>query len=455
MDSRGINRRAFCQALGLGGVACARANADPADFTLRIAPAEMEIAPRRTIKTTAYNGSVPGPVLRMKEGRPVTIDVFNNSHIPELAHWHGLFSPPEVDGAAEEGTPMIPAHGHQRYRFVPRPAGTRWYHSHISAGRDLHRSTYTGQFGFLIVEGKEEPGRYDQEVLLALHGWDPYLSSTSGGPGDEGSLEVAYNSFTVNSSSLGAGEPVRVKEGQRVLFRILNASASLFHRLALPGHQFTVVALDGNPVPAPRAVPVLELGPAERIDAMVEMRQPGVWILGDADDATRKAGLGIVIEYAGRTGSPQWSAAPAGAWDYTVFGSPAGAARDQAAEADASVPLVFRAKWMGNRWVNHWSINGKEFPKTDPIVVRKGGTYRLIFDNQSDDTHPVHLHRHSFELMRVAGKPTAGLLKDVVAVAPRKQVEVRLVADNPGDSLFHCHMQLHMDFGFMALLRYQ
>jgi len=185
------------------------------------------------------------------------------------------------------------------------------------------------------------------------------------------------------------------------------------------------------------------------------MRQPGVWILGDADDATRKAGLGIVIEYAGRTGSPQWSAAPAGAWDYTVFGSPAGAAHDQAAAADASVPLVFRAKWMGNRWVNHWSINGKEFPKTDPIVVRKGGTYRLIFDNQSDDTHPVHLHRHSFELMRVAGKPTAGLLKDVVAVAPRKQVEVRLVADNPGDSLFHCHMQLHMDFGFMALLRYQ
>jgi hypothetical protein len=177
-----------------------------------------------------------------------------------------------------------------------------------------------------------------------------------------------------------------------------------------------------------------------------------VWILGDADDATRKAGLGIVIEYAGRTGAPVWSGAPAETWDYTIFGrfaSPSGP------EPDARVPLVFRAKWVGNRWVNHWTINGKEFPKTDPIMVRKNGVYRLIFDNQSDDTHPVHLHRHSFELVKVAGKPTGGVMKDVVAVPARKQVEVQLVADHPGDSLFHCHMQLHMDFGFMALLQYQ
>jgi FtsP/CotA-like multicopper oxidase with cupredoxin domain len=447
-----MNRRVFFQTLAAGSLASARAAADPADFTLRIGPAEVEIAPHRTIKTTAYNGSVPGPVLRMKEGRPVIIDVYNDSHIPELAHWHGLFVPPEVDGAAEEGTPMAPPHGHQRYQFVPRPAGTRWYHSHVSAGRDLHRSTYTGQFGFLIIEGNDDPGRYDQEVLLALHGWDPYLTSMGGG--GEDSLEVAYNNFTVNSHALGAGEPLRVKQGQRVLFRILNASASTFHRLALPGHRFLVTALDGNPVPTPQAVPVLELGPAERIDAIVHMDQPGVWILGDADDPTRKAGLGVVVEYAGRTGEPQWSAAPAENWDYTIFGR-AGNASDPAPEPDARVPMVFRAKWMGNRWVNHWTINGKEFPKTDPILVRKNGTYRLIFDNQSDDTHPVHLHRHSFELVKVAGKPTAGVMKDVVAVPYRKQVEVRLIADHPGDSLFHCHMQLHMDYGFMALLQYQ
>ena len=170
------------------------ADSGKADFTLRIAPVEVEIAPGHRIKTTAYNGGFPGPVLRMTEGKPVTIDVYNDSKIAELVHWHGLWIPPEVDGAAEEGTPMLAPHTHQRYQFVPRPAGTRWYHSHIYAGRDLDRSTYTGQFGFLIIEGKDNPGRYDQEVLLALHGWDPYLGAMKGG--GEGSLEVGYNRFT-------------------------------------------------------------------------------------------------------------------------------------------------------------------------------------------------------------------------------------------------------------------
>jgi len=437
----------------LAGACAARAASDEkADFTLHIGPVEVEIAPRHKIKTTGYNGGFPGPVLRMTEGKPVTIDVYNDSNIPELAHWHGLWIPPEVDGSSEEGTPMVPAHGHARYQFVPRPSGTRWYHSHIYAGRDLNRATYTGQFGFLIIEGKDNPGRYYQEVLLALHGWDPYLGVMKGA--GEGSLEVAYNRFTVNSHSLGMGEPIRVKEGQRLLLRVLNANASLFHRLALPGHQFRVVALDGNPVPAPRAVLVLEMGPAERIDAMVEMNHPGIWILGDTDEQTRKSGLGIVVEYAGRTGEAQWEQPPEETWDYTAFGR-ADTAAAPVPEPDGRVPLVFRNKWAGNRWVDHWTINGKEFPKTDPILVRTNRRYRLIFDNQSDDNHPVHLHRHSFELVKIAGKPTAGVIKDVVTVPARKQVEVQFLADNPGLSLFHCHMQLHMDFGFMALVHYE
>ncbi len=423
---------------------------------LHIGPVtDVEIAPRHTIKTTGYNGGVPGPVMRMKEGKPVTIDVFNDSSIPELVHWHGLWIPPEVDGAMEEGTPMLPPHGQQRIEFVPRPSGTRWYHSHISAGRNLHRATYTGQFGFLLIEAKNDPGRYDQEVLLALHGWDPFLGPMhGGGEGDDSSLEVGYRRFSVNSHALGAGEPVRVKEGQRVLFRILNASASSFHRLALAGHRFTVLALDGNPVPSPRAVSILEMGPGERIDAVVEMNHPGVWILGDRDGHARNAGLGIVVEYAGRTGEGQWEDAKDELWDYSAFSRAEGAG-EPVPEPDGRVPLVFRAKWAGNRWVDHWTINGKEYPKTDPINVRTHRRYRLVFDNQSDDVHPLHLHRHSFELVNVAGKTTAGVMKDVVAVGPRKQVEVQFVANNPGLSLFHCHMQLHMDFGFMTLVKYE
>src|ERR1700677_4606355 len=146
------------------------------DITIHISPVEIEIAPRKIIKTTGYNGSAPGPILRMPEGQPVTVEVFNGTKIPELVHWHGLFIPSEVDGSEEEGTPMVPPGGSRRYSFVPRPSGTRWYHTHTRAERDLKRATYTGQFGFLYVEPKEEPGRYDKEIFLALHGWDPYLS---------------------------------------------------------------------------------------------------------------------------------------------------------------------------------------------------------------------------------------------------------------------------------------
>lgn len=415
-----------------------------ADITLRIGPLDLEIAPKRVIKTIGYNGSVPGPVLRMTEGRPVTIDVFNDSAAPELVHWHGLFIPSNVDGSMEEGTPMIAPKGHQRYSFTPRPAGTRWYHTHTFAGRNLKKASYTGQFGVLLIDSAEDRGAYDQEVILALHGWDPYMTSM-----DDGSLEVAYRWHTINSHCLGSGEPVRVKQGQRVLFRIVNASATGSHRLALSGHRMTVVALDGYAVPTPHAVDVIDLAPAERADVLVEMNQPGVWILGEVDEKTRQSGLGIVVEYSDRKEASKWLDPPVSAWDYTVFGKPAAAT-----EADERIPLVFKAKWMGNKWEDHWTINGKEFPHTDTIAVKSGARYRLVFDNQSDDAHPVHLHRHAFELVSVAGKQTAGVMKDVVMCPARKQVEAQFVADNPGPTLFHCHQQFHMDFGFMALMEY-
>ena len=384
----------------------------------------------------------------MREGQPVTIEVHNDTSIPELVHWHGLFIPSEVDGSMEEGTPMIAPRGVARYTFVPKPSGTRWYHTHIAAGRNLNRATYTGQFGFLYIEPASDPERFDQEVFLALHGWDPYMSTM----GDEdGGLEVAYGRFTVNSHSLGFGEPVRVKEGQRVMFRILNASATLHHRVALAGHSFHVTALDGNRVPSPRDVETLELGPAERVDAIVTMRNPGVWALGEIDDKLRGAGLGIALEYANRSGAPQWAAPQPQVWDYTSFGEESPSPQPDAEAA----PLVFKQKFAGSRWVDHWTINGKEFPKTDPIRVRANRRYRLIFDNQSDEAHPVHLHRHSFELIKVAGAATRGVMKDVVVVPPRKQVEADFIANNPGPTLFHCHQQMHMDYGFMTMVEYQ
>jgi FtsP/CotA-like multicopper oxidase with cupredoxin domain len=455
MERTTMDRRGFLGLMGTSAcwgvashLAAQTAPEQPkADLTLRISSVEIDIGNRRTIKTTGYNGSAPGPVLRLPEGKPVTIDVYNETSTAELVHWHGLFVPPEVDGAEEEGTPLVPAHGFRRYSFVPRPSGTRWYHTHIHAGRNLKQATYTGQFGLLYVEPKDEPGDYDQEVFLALHGWDPYLSTK----GDaEGAQEVVYKSFSINSHALGYGDPVSVSEGQKVIFRILNANATMQHRIAFSGHKFSVVSLDGNRVPVPRDVEVLELGPAERADAIVTMNNPGVWILGEMDSNLRSSGVGVVVAYANAHQMARWTEPSIVPWDYTAFGRAGGTSNPDV----HVVPLVFRRKWAGNGWVDNWTINGQSFPKTDPIRVQANKRYRLRFDNQSDESHPVHLHRHSFELTNLAGKASAGVVKDVIVVPARRQVEVDFLADNPGPSLFHCHQQLHMDFGFMTLVEY-
>ena len=106
-----------------------------------------------------------------------------------------------------------------------------------------------------------------------------------------------YHAATLGERMLGHGEPIRVRQGQRVLFRILNANASMAISLALPGHRFTVLALDGNPVPVQASVDVLKLDVAERADVVVEMNNPGVWVLGSTKDDDRAMGMGVVIEY--------------------------------------------------------------------------------------------------------------------------------------------------------------
>src|SRR5579863_649328 len=219
------------------------AAARAADFTLQIAPMMVELAPQVVISTIGYNNKVPGPLLRAREGQPITVEVVNDTDVPEYVHWHGLFVPSEVDGAEEEGTPPVPPHGRRRYQFVDRPAGSRWYHSHTESMMDLHRGSYTGQFGFLMIDAANNPGRYDQELFLALREWEPFLSTMdqdemAADPHDPmperpatfdlrpNGLEVSAPLYSINDKMLGAGEPLRVKPGQRVLIHLLNASAA-------------------------------------------------------------------------------------------------------------------------------------------------------------------------------------------------------------------------------------
>jgi FtsP/CotA-like multicopper oxidase with cupredoxin domain len=446
-----MNRRTFIAQAGaaltgptLASVAPAWAQTAP-DVKLEIAPLELEIAPRKVVHTVAYNGRVPGPLIRWPEGKPIAIDVFNRTAIPEIVHWHGLWIPSTMDGSMEEGSPMIAPGAQFRYQFTPQPAGFRWYHTHAFSGRDLKRSTYTGQFGCFYIESKEDAGRYDQEIFLTLHDWDAYM----GGSGDS-SMEAAYEYGTIDGRMLSFGDPLRVREGQRVLLHLLNASASLVHWLALAGHELTVVAMDGNPVSAPGRVHAVRLGPAERIDAVVTMNQPGVWILGETRDQLRKTGMGIVVEYANRQGKPKWIEPPETLWDYKRFAATLRAAR----ETDEVIPLRFESKFHGQGNFASWMINGKSYPHTDTIMLREGKRYRLRMINRNTDDHPVHLHRHTFEVTSLDGTPLSGLYKDVLMVPANTTAEVDFTASNPGATLFHCHNQSHMDFGFMMLFRY-
>src|SRR5450755_238034 len=452
---------------GASGTSAERTAAGgPADVTLRIGSVLADIAKDHTISTIGYNGTVPGPLIRLREGVPVTVELFNDTDTPEFVHWHGQIIPAAVDGAAEEKSLEVPAHGHLRYQLTPQPAGARFVHTHVMPMADLTRGTYTGQFAFVYIEPKSNPGQYDQEVFLATHEFEPFFGAEEMGTEDEkdpdferkkkeaqakqekpNGWEIGYQRFTINGKCLGYGEPVRVKEGQRVLFHFLNASATENIQLALPGHQFQVVALDGNPVPRPQSVEVLELGTAERRSAVVEMKNPGVWVLGTPHDDDRKNGMGIVIEYANKTGAPRWVKPQRKPWDYTLFGQ-----NRTVQNPDETIPLVFGKINGGNGGFNRWTINGSSFDeKAQPRTLQDGKRYRLVFDNQTDDAHPIHLHRNSFELTKVHGKPTAGVLKDVVLVKGFKQIEADVTPAMDGLTLFHCHQQLHMDYGFKLL----
>ncbi len=451
-----------------------------ADVTLRIAPVTVELDRSHILSTIGYNGSAPGPVLRLKEGKTVTVDVINDTDTPELVHWHGMLIPPEVDGTAEEGSPMITPRGSRRFQLTPGPAGSRWYHSHAMAMDDLHKGAYTGQFGFVFVDGGGDAGSYDQELFLALRDWEPFFTgvmddeddNTHDGPLLEkpavldthpDGLEVGSMTYSINDKALGAGEPIRVSAGQRLLIHFLNASAIENRRIALAGHKMRVIAMDGNPVPSPQDLDSIFIGAGERIDVEVEMNRPGIWILGSTEKPIRDSGLGVVVEYAGQHQQPQWIDPPAQPWDYTIFGfSPgrdgsgnSGAGLQKPLQApEQTIEMIFGKIPGGAGKFNLWLVNGKPYPHEREFVLQRGVRYRLVMRNQTDDAHPMHLHRHLWELKEINDKKTAGVIKDTVVVPYYGRAVVEFTADQPGLTLFHCHIQQHMDYGFKALLRY-
>jgi FtsP/CotA-like multicopper oxidase with cupredoxin domain len=239
-----------------------------------------------------------------------------------------------------------------------------------------------------------------------------------------------------------------------MLIHFLNSSAIESRRIALSGHRMKVIALDGNPVPTPQTLDSIFLGAGERIDVVVEMNHPGVWILGSTEKMVRESGLGVVVEYAGQHHQPQWVDPPKARWDYTLFGAAGfGPAASSSPPPQETIELIFTKIPSGAGKFNLWLVNGKPYPHEREVVLQQGTRYRLVMRNRTDDAHPMHLHRHLWELAEINGKKTAGILKDTVVVPYCGRAIVDFTADQPGLSLFHCHIQQHMDYGFKALFR--
>jgi FtsP/CotA-like multicopper oxidase with cupredoxin domain len=240
------------------------------------------------------------------------------------------------------------------------------------------------------------------------------------------------------------------------MMHILNSSPTEVHWISFSGHSFKVVALDGNPVSKAQTVSMLRLAPAERVSAIVEMNNPGVWVLGEVRKHVQASGMGVVIEYANSSGNPVWTQLEDLVWNYRQFAG----AGDTAQRQDAkTIELIFDAKFQGHGNEELWLINGLGYPQNstpaNSPILRTGQRYRLVMKNKSMDDHPVHLHRHTFEVRRIEDSPEiAGVRKDVVLVHAGGTVEVEFVADNPGKTLFHCHQQDHMDRGFMMVFNY-
>jgi FtsP/CotA-like multicopper oxidase with cupredoxin domain len=164
----------------------------------------------------------------------------------------------------------------------------------------------------------------------------------------------------------------------------------------------------------------------------------------------RESGLGVVVEYADQHQAPKWIDPPKTPWDYTIFGTGA----SSAPAPQQTIELIFEKVPGGAGKFNLWLVNGKPYPHEREFVLERGTRYRLVMRNRSDDAHPMHLHRHLWELVEINGKKTAGVIKDTVVVPYFGRAVVDFTADQPGLALFHCHIQQHMDYGFKALFRY-
>lgn len=441
---------------------------DAVDYTLTAAPLRFSPAPGVDFAGLAYNGTIPGPVLRIAHGQRLRAKFVNNSGERATIHWHGMILPNKMDGV--EGVTQAAVQDRESflYEFTPDPPGTRWYHDHVSDG------VARGLFGLIIVEDPKDE-HADKEFALVFHDV-PKLATIQSAmmgvsnapmvdpmgspemrqmqPGDKMGDEVGYMAHCINGASYPSTKKLAVKVGDRVRLRILNANPTQTRYVRLAGHRLTVTHSDGNRLPQSITVDALRVGVAERYDAYVEITKPGAYLLqGLSSDPLAFQQAAVIYTEGMENASPLSSPQTLDGVDYFTYEKAAGIAGDSLTAAQYKFTID-----GGEYGSNKWTLDGKTYPDTRKIYVHRGEVVTVRFLNKTDMDHPMHLHGHVFDLTEVDGKRLAKPLpKDTTLVrANGGTISWRFSATSPaGRWLLHCHNEIHMMDGLMTEVIYR
>ncbi len=487
MDPRSIgamSRRTFLiGASTVTLVASLRARADASEIRLAAAPAKASLLGSNRPQTGvwAYNGEIPGPALRLRQGEPARIVVENRLAEETTVHWHGVRVPNAMDGVPGLTQPPIKPGESFAYEFTPPDAGTFWYHSHADSLVQLGR----GLSGAIIVK-EREPVAVDRDLLWLVSDWrlteDGEIAAGFGGMMDAGMSGRVGNVVTVNGA-VAMEAPVRA--GERIRLRLVNAALARIMALRFDGHSPVVVSLDGQPCEphAPEGGRVL-LGPAMRADLVLDMHgDPGrrYDVIDDFYDGLsyRLARFAYGEKPSSRDHAsdaplvlprnplPEPDLATAERHDLALQGGMMGGGALAGMGGMKGGMNGMMGGMMGGmgmmggaRNAAVWAINGQSMTGDGAAEMKpsltfgRGRSVVLTLRNQTAWWHPMHLHGHSFRVLTRNGAATPHRQwRDTVLMAPKDVVEIAFVADNPGDWMLHCHVMDHQMTGLMTVLR--
>ncbi|MCT9930502.1 multicopper oxidase family protein [Planotetraspora sp. A-T 1434] len=396
---------------------------DARRFTLTAQPATVRLPSGRTVEAWSFNGQVPGPVLRVRQGDLVEVTLLNRlPGRPVTIHWHGYDVPGGEDGVPGVTQDAVKPGQSHVYRFRATDPGTYWYHSHQDSSLAVPR----GLFGMLIVD-PAQPLKEDHTVALHTFGDRLTMSVDGSAPTDERA-----------TASIPPGSPVRL--------RIVDTD-SLPLTLGLSGVPYRIAAVDGGDVPGATDLTGqrLHLAAGGRYDLTFTMPSRPVLLSAEGHP-------GLLIKTPGPD-APAPDAASGPVVDITRYGSrvPVPGRFDQEVTwvLDKTLALVNGVPKLG------YTVNGKAWPNIPTPLVRQGQTIKITVVNRGRDTHPMHPHGHHVQILSRDGVPANGLLMDTFDVAPGEVWEVALVADNPGIWMSHCHDLNHAAQGMEFHLAYE